>query len=119
LRRLAVKSRLSVIVLVVAAATALVSFAAGSARRPTATAPLIREALVSVSVSTLDPAVGAGTYVGNLGLETLMKLGPTGAVEPNLAQSVTRPNPTTYVYHLRHGVKFWDGTAMTATDVAN
>jgi peptide/nickel transport system substrate-binding protein len=25
----------------------------------------------------------------------------------------------TYVYHLRHGVEFWDGNELTSADVAN
>jgi peptide/nickel transport system substrate-binding protein len=32
---------------------------------------------------------------------------------------VTQPNPVTYVYHLRHGVTFWDGHPMTSADVVN
>jgi peptide/nickel transport system substrate-binding protein len=38
-------------------------------------------------------------------------------VEPDLASSVTEPNPVTYVYHLRQGVRFWDGSELTAADV--
>jgi peptide/nickel transport system substrate-binding protein len=39
-------------------------------------------------------------------------------VAPRLATSWTQPNPTTYIYKVRPGVKFWDGTVMTADDVA-
>ena len=58
------------------------------------------------------------TWVDDLAFDTLMKYGPGQQPEPNLASSVTHPNPVTYVYHLRHGVKFWDGDPLTATDVA-
>ncbi len=44
---------------------------------------------------------------------------PDGQPEPDLAQSVSTPNPTTYVFHLRHGVRFWDGAEMTSADVVN
>src|SRR5207249_1496910 len=37
----------------------------------------------------------------------------------NLARSVSRPTSATYDYHLRRGVKFWDGSELTADDVAN
>jgi peptide/nickel transport system substrate-binding protein len=38
-------------------------------------------------------------------------------LEPDLASSWAQTNPVTYVYHLRHGVKFWDGDDLTADDV--
>jgi peptide/nickel transport system substrate-binding protein len=49
--------------------------------------------------------------------EGLIKFGPQGQLEPALAQSITRPSPTVYVVHLRHGVRFWDGNEMTSADV--
>ena len=39
------------------------------------------------------------------------------SLEPELATSVSQPNSLTYTYHLRHGVKFWDGNPMTSADV--
>jgi len=110
------------------AATAVGAFVvSGSAAAPTAdggarqTAPLIRLA-VNTPINLLDQAHEAGGYgpsITNLMLETLMKFGPDGSVQPNLAQSVRIPNPFTYVYTLRKGVRFWDGNELTATDVAN
>ncbi len=38
-------------------------------------------------------------------------------VEPALAESWEQPNPTTWRFHLRHGVTFHDGTPFTAADV--
>jgi len=38
-------------------------------------------------------------------------------VEPALAESWETPNPTTWVFHLRHGVKFQEGQDFTADDV--
>ena len=68
---------------------------------------------------TLDPAKNTSSgVIDNLSLETLLNLGPDAQLEPNLATSVTQPNAVTYVYHLRPGVKFWDGDPLTATDVA-
>jgi len=39
-------------------------------------------------------------------------------VAPRLATSWTQPDPLTYIYKVRQGVKFWDGSPMTAEDVA-
>jgi peptide/nickel transport system substrate-binding protein len=50
--------------------------------------------------------------------EPLEGLTPSGKIVPDLATSISQPNPTTYVVHVRQGVKFWDGHPMTATDVA-
>lgn len=50
-------------------------------------------------------------------LESLVRLNTDGSIEPWLAESVDNPSPTTYVYHLREGVKFWDGQELTADDV--
>ena len=70
------------------------------------------------SMSTLDPTKASyASYVNNLSLETLLKFGANTTLEPNLATSWEQTSPVTYVYHLRPGVKFWDGTGLTAADV--
>src|SRR5262245_13150041 len=78
--------------------------------------PLLRVG-VTPAISTLDP-FNSGSDQG-LGLETLLKIGSGGSLRPWLAERVTRPGPLVYVYHLRRGVRFWDGNELTATDVAN
>ncbi|MCM2386801.1 ABC transporter substrate-binding protein [Streptomyces albipurpureus] len=50
--------------------------------------------------------------------EGLMRLAPDMSVEPALAESFTNPTPTTWVYKVRPGVTFHDGTELTAEDVA-
>src|SRR3954453_3147119 len=52
-----------------------------------------------------------------LALESLMQFGPDLRLRPHLARSMHQPDPVTYVYKLRHGVKFWDGSPLTAADV--
>jgi peptide/nickel transport system substrate-binding protein len=66
----------------------------------------------------LTKNAGGGYVVTNLALDPLVILGPQAQVEPWLATSVVQTSPTTYVYHLRHGVKFWDGSELTAADAA-
>ncbi|SMG19192.1 ABC transporter substrate-binding protein [Agreia pratensis] len=69
---------------------------------------------------SLDPAQSAvesnSTVVANL-CESLMTQTPSGELQPGLATSIDKINDTTYVAHLRPGVTFWDGKAMTADDV--
>ncbi|WP_222432300.1 ABC transporter substrate-binding protein [Leekyejoonella antrihumi] len=50
--------------------------------------------------------------------EPLERVSSTGQVSPNLATAVSQPNATTLVYTIRSGVKFSDGTPLTAKDVA-
>lgn len=70
---------------------------------------------------TLNP-VQSGTdssYVVNANLcENLLTVTPTFAVAPALATKAEWTNPTTFQIDLRSEVKFWDGTPMTADDVA-
>jgi peptide/nickel transport system substrate-binding protein len=90
---------------------------ATSAAASAATIPLLRIGTTEPE-STLNETKNFGSYIiDDLALDTLMTLGPKAQLEPNLATSVTQPNAVTYVYHLRHGVKFWDGDPLTAADV--
>lgn len=49
--------------------------------------------------------------------ESLLRWTPDLKIEPGLATSFANPTPTTRVYTIRQGVKFHDGTTMTAADV--
>ncbi len=42
---------------------------------------------------------------------------PSGALQSLLADSFEQPDPLTYIYNLRSGVKFHDGSDMTAADL--
>lgn len=69
---------------------------------------------------SLDPAHafdGESMLVSNELLEPLVSLDPTGKPVPRLAESWEQPDPRTYVYHLRSGVRFWNGADLTAEDV--
>ena len=70
---------------------------------------------------TLDPYHGAD-YTPNMinsnMCETLLAQTPEFEIKPNLATAYTNPDPLTWVYELRDDVTFWDGSPMTAEDVA-
>jgi peptide/nickel transport system substrate-binding protein len=57
------------------------------------------------------------TRVAALVYESLMENGEDLRPHPTLAQRLERPDPLTYVAHLRRGVKFHDGHELTAQDV--
>jgi peptide/nickel transport system substrate-binding protein len=47
----------------------------------------------------------------------LVEFEADGKVKPGLASSIEQPNPTTYVYNLKSGVKFSNGHPLTVADV--
>jgi peptide/nickel transport system substrate-binding protein len=98
---------------------AVVSVSSGQAAR-SAAIPLLRVG-TSLIYSTLDPAntQGCNADYCDLIYDHLMRFSAAGKLEPDLAQSVTHPGAAIYIYHLRHGAKFWDGNEVTADDVAN
>ena len=70
-------------------------------------------------VNSLDP-IFAFDYPENtadsLMCESLLRQAPDGSLQPGLA-SVASPSPTTMVFTLRPGAKFWDGHPVTPADV--
>ncbi|WP_455357068.1 ABC transporter substrate-binding protein [Streptomyces sp. SYSU K217416] len=69
---------------------------------------------------TLDYTVAfdypQNTILSNV-CESLMRWTPGLTMEPGLARKASNPDPTTWVYDLRPGVRFHDGKEMTADDV--
>ena len=48
--------------------------------------------------------------------ESLLRLNPDYTLSPSLATSFSNPDPLTWVYELRDGVTFHDGSPLTAAD---
>jgi peptide/nickel transport system substrate-binding protein len=71
--------------------------------------------------NSIDPIYG-GDYPELLPLsltcESLLRQEPDGSIGPGLATKAKYTNARTLVITLRSGVKFWDGSPMTAADVA-
>ena len=73
------------------------------------------------SFDGLDSATAASNFGSTAmapALEALIGFSADLKIEPILAASYTKPDTMHYVYQIRTGVKFWDGTALTADDVA-
>lgn len=72
-------------------------------------------------ITSLDPHQGKETtavQVTDQIFDTLTVVNAkTGELEPQIAESWDQPNDTTYVFHIRKGIKFHDGSELTADDV--
>jgi len=76
--------------------------------------------LIESSPLNLDPRIGTDAQserIGELIFEGLVRRGENFELKPRLADSWEIPDPLTYIFHLRHDVRFHDGRAMTAADV--
>lgn len=70
---------------------------------------------------TLDPRLAQDTTayrIDNLLYDGLVQLDAKFQPQPDLATSWENPDPKTWIFHLRDDAKFWDGTPVTADDVA-
>lgn len=69
----------------------------------------------------LDPTMQASASVSDIVwyniYEGLTRYGPDGKLEPGLAESWSREGDRVYVFNLRPGVVFHDGTPFTSEDV--
>jgi peptide/nickel transport system substrate-binding protein len=71
-------------------------------------------------VNSMDPYTRQETFLlafGSNFYEPLVRRNAQMQPEPALAERWEQPTPTTWRFHLRHGVKFTDGTPFTADDV--
>ena len=73
-----------------------------------------------VDAGTLDPRIMRDTTayrVNNLLYDGLVQLNSDLQPVPDLAESWTNPEPTVWIFNLREGVRFHDGSKLTADDV--
>lgn len=69
---------------------------------------------------TLDHHLATGVYDGYMSFTLsngLVRTKPDGTIEPALAERWEIPDPMTYIFHLRKGVTFHDGTKVDAAAV--
>ena len=76
--------------------------------------------LIENSPSNLDPRIGTDAqseHIDALLFDALLERGPHFNLKPGLATSWNSPNPLTWVFHLRSGVRFQNGQPLTSRDV--
>ncbi|MGC1783222.1 MAG: ABC transporter substrate-binding protein [Acidobacteriaceae bacterium] len=76
--------------------------------------------VIESSPANLDPRIGTDAQserIDELIFDSLVKKDRQFNLQPDLAISWDIPNPLTYVFHLRQGVKFQNGQPLTARDV--
>jgi peptide/nickel transport system substrate-binding protein len=70
--------------------------------------------------TNLDP-IKAGDLPSEAAISSsvqgLVVYNAAGVIEPYLAESWSHPDPVTWVFNIRPGVRFWDGSLMTMEDV--
>ena len=76
--------------------------------------------LIESSPTNLDPRVGtdaSSERIDSLLFDALVRRDSSFGIAPDLATHWETPDPLTYVFHLRPGVRFADGRSLTARDV--
>lgn len=76
--------------------------------------------VIESSPANLDPRIGTDAQserIDELIFDSLVKKDKNFNLQPDLATSWEMPNPLTYVFHLRSGVRFHNGQLLTARDV--
>jgi peptide/nickel transport system substrate-binding protein len=89
----------------------------GCTRKPASNELVV---IIESNPNNLDPRVGIDAQserIGELIFDALVHRDEHFELQPWVAQSWDIPDPLTYVFHLRHDVKFHDGRPLTARDV--
>jgi len=76
--------------------------------------------IIESSPTNLDPRVGIDAQserIDALIFDDLLDRDEHLNVTPGLAESWQIPDPLTYIFHIRHGVRFQDGRPLTSRDV--
>jgi peptide/nickel transport system substrate-binding protein len=76
--------------------------------------------LIESNPTNLDPRFATDSqsqHLDGLLFSSLVERDDQMNIHPDLAASWDTPDPLTYIFHLRPGVRFHDGSAVTAADV--
>jgi peptide/nickel transport system substrate-binding protein len=91
-----------------------------SCSRTTPTEPGTINFLIESMPTNLDPRIGTdgqSERIDGLLFDSLVELDEHRIPHGDLAERWETPDPLTYVFHLRQGVKFHDGKVLTSADV--
>jgi peptide/nickel transport system substrate-binding protein len=98
----------------------LISVAFFSCSRTVSTEPGVVNFLIESMPTNLDPRIGTdgpSERIDSLIFNSLVELDVHRIPRGDLAEKWEMPDPVTYVFHLRSGVKFHDGRPLTSADV--
>jgi peptide/nickel transport system substrate-binding protein len=96
------------------------AFAAGCSHPSQAGKPDTVNFLIESSPTNLDPRIGTDAWsqhLHDLIFSSLVAHDANLNVIPDLAETWETPDPVTYIFHLRHGVKFHNGAPLDSADV--
>lgn len=97
----------------------VLGFSAGCSH-PAAPNPEAVTFLIENMPTNLDPRIGSDAQsqrIGGLIFSSLVERDAQMNPRGDLAESWESPNPLTYIFHLRRGVRFHDGRQLTSADV--
>ena len=98
----------------------LLALSISSCSRSVATEPGVVNFLIESMPTNLDPRIGTdgpSERIDSLIFDSLVELDTHRIPHGDLAESWEMPDPVTYIFHLRPGVKFHDGRLLTSADV--
>jgi peptide/nickel transport system substrate-binding protein len=91
-----------------------------SCSRTVRTEPGVVNFVIESMPTNLDPRIGTDApseRIDSLIFDSLVELDDHRIPHGDLAEKWETPDPVTYVFHLRSGVKFHDGSPLTSSDV--
>lgn len=91
-----------------------------SCSRSTSTEPGVVNFLIESMPTNLDPRIGTDAQserIDGLLFDSLVELDEQRNPRGDLAETWETPDALTYIFHLRRGVKFYDGRELTSADV--
>ncbi len=98
----------------------LLLLALSSCSRNISTEPGVVNFVIESMPTNLDPRIGTdgqSERIDSLLFNSLVELDTHRIPHGDLAETWETPDPVTYVFHLRSGVKFHDGRPLTSADV--
>lgn len=107
-------------VIVAAIATLFATCLLGCAYRPPAHDSSTLNFLLESMPANLDPRIGTDAFsehIDYLLFDSLLQRDDHLGLAPDLAEKWEMPDAQTYVFHLRHGVRFSNGQPLTSADV--
>src|SRR5258706_7009221 len=91
-----------------------------SCARTVVTEPGVVNFVIESMPTNLDPRIGSdgqSERIDGLIFDSLVELDAQRNPHGDLAETWDMPDPRTYVFHLKSGVKFHDGRGLTSADV--